>query len=202
MSVSYFAPSCEPSVSSFGITDIADECCLRALNLSELLPQACFDNQYTVDENEWLKRCLETCIRISGSINEHKGAGDHAVTSLAAYHKKLAAMISELKEFLKTIDSQNFATDPSDLMQSVQVGEPILRNQGKLQQQDWGSVDVNVNQFEDICVADDGIQTISSTTGDLIQAKNISVGIRSVQCLGQLSDSSIQRVSGAVIRPR
>ena len=175
---------------------------MRALSLSELLHQACFDNKYKIDESECLKRCLETCVRISESINEHKGAGDHAVTSLTTYHEKLAATISELKDFLKTIDSQNIAAGPSNLMQSVQVDEPILRSPEQVHQQNWGSEDVNVNRFEDICVAEDGIQIISSTTGDLIQAKNISVGVRSVQCLGQLSDASIQRVSGAVTQPR
>ena len=175
---------------------------LRALSLSELLPQAWFDNKYSIDERECLERCIETCVRISESINEHKGAGDRTAASLAEYHEKLATTISELKEFLKAVDSQNVAAGLSDPMQSVQVNDPIMRRPEQAHQQDWGSEDVNVNRFENICVAEDGIQIISSTTGDLIQAKNINVGVRSVQCLGQLSDSSIQRVSGAVTQPR
>jgi hypothetical protein len=175
---------------------------LRTLSLAERLPQACFDNKYSIHEHECLKRCLEACVRISESINEHKGAGGHTVTTLAEYHEKLATTISELKEFLKAIDRRNVTVGPSSLIQSVQVDEPILKSPGQVHQRDWGSEDANINRFEDICVAEDGIQIISSTTGDLIQAKNISVGVRSVQCLGQLSDTSIRRVSGTVTRPR
>ena len=173
---------------------------LRALSLSGLLPQACFDNKYTTNESECLHRCLETCVRISDSIKEHKGAGDHAGKSLTAYHEKLAGTISELTDLLKLIDGQNIAAGLSDLMQSVHVGELIPRSPKQGHQQDWRSEDVHVNRFEDVYVARDGIQIISSTTGDLIQAKNISGGVRSLQCLGQLSDTSIQEVSGVLNR--
>ena len=175
---------------------------LRALNLSELLPQAYFKDKYTIYEYECLKRCLETCVRISESIDEHKEAGNHTATSLTGYHEKLAAAISEFKEFLKAIDSQNVAGSPSDLMKTTQLDELMLRTPERMDQQDWGSGDGNRNRFRDIFVAEDGIQVILSTTRDLIQAKNISAGVHSVQCLGQLSDASIQRISGAITRPR
>ena len=182
------------------LSNIVDS--LRALSLSELLPQASFDDKYTIYELECLNRCLKICVWISESINEHKRAGNHTATSLTGYQEKLAATISELEEFLKAIDSQNVAGSLSDLMQTTQLDELLLRTSEQLDQQNWGSEDENVNRFKDIFVAEDGIQIILSTTGDLIQAKNISTGARSVQCLGQLSDTSIQQISGAVSRPR
>ena len=100
---------------------------LRALSLLELLPQAWFDNKYLIDKRECLERYIKTCVRISESINEHKGAGDRTVASLAEYYEKLATTISELKEFLKAVDSQNVAARLSDPMQSVQVNDPIIR---------------------------------------------------------------------------
>ena len=47
------------------------------------------------------------------------------------------------------------------------------------------------NRLEDIHVAEDGHQIITSTTGHLVSAKNISAGVRSMHYLGQLSDASI-----------
>ena len=79
---------------------------LRILNLSELLPQACLGKKYTIDERECLKKCLKTCVRISESINERQGL------NLGGYHEELAATLSELKDFLKAIESQNVATSP------------------------------------------------------------------------------------------
>ena len=80
---------------------------LRALHLSELLPQAYFDED-PMDERDRLERCLETCVRIFESIEEHKGA-----RSLAAYHEKLAVTISELRESVEVLDTKFIAVGPS-----------------------------------------------------------------------------------------
>lgn len=50
-----------------------------------------------------------------------------------------------------------------------------------------------VNIFEDVKMSDDGHQVIVATLGDLISAKRITVGSRSVQVLGQMSDDSLQQ---------
>ena len=111
------------------------------------------------------------------------------------YHKKLATTISQLKELLKAVDSQNVAAGPSDLIQSTPIEELDRGSPGRMQQQEWRSEDSHVSRIEDNHVGEDGIQIISSTPMYLIQAKNNSAGARSVQCLGQLSDNSIQQVS-------
>ncbi|KAB8225206.1 hypothetical protein BDV33DRAFT_164630 [Aspergillus novoparasiticus] len=51
------------------------------------------------------------------------------------------------------------------------------------------------NSFEDVTSADDSHQLVVSTIGDLISAKHISTGARSVQWLGQISDDSLQQLS-------
>ena len=51
------------------------------------------------------------------------------------------------------------------------------------------------NVFEDISMADDGHQIIVSTLGDLISARKISAGARSLQWFGQMSDESLQQLS-------
>ena len=52
-----------------------------------------------------------------------------------------------------------------------------------------------VNVFEDVNMAEDGHQILVSTIGDLISAKRITAGARSIQWLGQMSDASLQQLS-------
>ena len=59
-----------------------------------------------------------------------------------------------------------------------------------MRQQDLELENGNMDRFEGIYVAEDRVQVIVSTREDLIHAKNISAGARSVQCISQLSDST------------
>jgi hypothetical protein len=52
-----------------------------------------------------------------------------------------------------------------------------------------------VNIFEDVSMADDGQQVIVSTLGDLILARRVTAGARSMQLMGQMSDESLQQLS-------
>lgn len=52
--------------------------------------------------------------------------------------------------------------------------------------------------FEDVLMGDDGDQIIVATFGDLISAKRVTVGSRSRQFLGQMSDASLQQLSQKV----
>ncbi|KAE8381498.1 hypothetical protein BDV26DRAFT_78010 [Aspergillus bertholletiae] len=51
------------------------------------------------------------------------------------------------------------------------------------------------NVFENVESADDSHQLVVSTIGDLISAKHIITGSRSVQWLGQISDDTLQKLS-------
>ncbi|KAF3917256.1 hypothetical protein AA313_de0202247 [Arthrobotrys entomopaga] len=50
--------------------------------------------------------------------------------------------------------------------------------------------------FEDVKMEDDGEQIIVATMGDLLSAKRVTSGSRSVQWLGQMSDASLQYLAG------
>lgn len=50
------------------------------------------------------------------------------------------------------------------------------------------------NVFEDISMADDGQQIMVSTFGDLICARKITAGSRSLQWFGQMSDETLQQM--------
>lgn len=51
------------------------------------------------------------------------------------------------------------------------------------------------NVFEDISMMDDNYQWFVSTVGDLISARRITIGSRSLTVFGQLSDESVQQLS-------
>ncbi|OBT46596.1 hypothetical protein VE00_01735 [Pseudogymnoascus sp. WSF 3629] len=55
-----------------------------------------------------------------------------------------------------------------------------------------------IHVFEDVSMGDDGDQIIVATFGDLISAKRVTVGARSRQFLGQMSDASLQQLSQKV----
>lgn len=52
-----------------------------------------------------------------------------------------------------------------------------------------------INVFEDVSMADDGHQVIVSTLGDLVVARRVTAGARSMQLMGQMSDDSLQQLS-------
>ena len=170
---------------------------LRKLSLSELLPQANSKDNYTNYEYECLKRCLETCVRISTSIDQHRRMGGHAVTSLTEYQDKLATTTSELNEFLRTMDERNIATHRPAQMCHEATFEPRQGNQEQVNTQPGRKNVSQVNSLEDICVAEDGQQTIISTKGGLIFANRVIAGTRAVQCVGQMSDLSVQEISAS-----
>ncbi|THC91535.1 hypothetical protein EYZ11_008998 [Aspergillus tanneri] len=51
------------------------------------------------------------------------------------------------------------------------------------------------NVFEDVTSSDDSHQLVVSTIGDLISARHIITGARSMQWLGQMSDDTLQQLS-------
>lgn len=51
-----------------------------------------------------------------------------------------------------------------------------------------------ISVVEDISTADDGLQLLVSTTGDMVSAKRVIAGARSRQCVGQISVDSLQKL--------
>jgi hypothetical protein len=54
---------------------------------------------------------------------------------------------------------------------------------------------VRTNVFEDVVAARNTHQLIVATLGDLVSAKRITTGLGATQWLGQISDTTIQRLS-------
>ena len=55
--------------------------------------------------------------------------------------------------------------------------------------------EARINVMADVVVAEDAQQWLVSTIGELIDARRVTAGARSLQCIGQLSDDSVQQVS-------
>lgn len=54
---------------------------------------------------------------------------------------------------------------------------------------------IRVNMMEDVATAEDSRQVLVSTVGDLIAAQRVTAGARSLQCIGQMSDETLQLMS-------
>ncbi|KAL4993359.1 hypothetical protein BDV10DRAFT_179361 [Aspergillus recurvatus] len=57
------------------------------------------------------------------------------------------------------------------------------------------SESTRVNVFEEVTSMDDAKQVLVSTIGDLLNAKKITTGMRSLQLIGQMSDETVQHLS-------
>lgn len=79
--------------------------------------------------------------------------------------------------------------EASRIMQQLDSARRCLDIVGKAQQQH------RVNVFEDIDIGDDSFQTVVSTIGDLIRAKGLKIGVRSVNIMGQMQDESLQKIT-------
>lgn len=126
---------------------------------------------------------------------------------LNSCHTEMQLTSAELQSRLADVDSrlaslsqkpwskEGPATSCSDVDTVQKELDSIRQCLSICQEATEQSANARVNVFEDVTMADDGKQIIVSTIGDLIAAKRIKAGARSVQLLGQMSDASVQQCS-------
>lgn len=73
-------------------------------------------------------------------------------------------------------------------MQQLDSARQWLDVVGKAQQH-------RTNVFEDVDTGDDSFQTVVSTMGDLIRARGLKIGVRSVNIMGQMQDETLQKIT-------
>jgi Sec-independent protein translocase protein TatA len=127
------------------------------------------------------------------------------VDAFIACKEKLSDTTAELKRHLEDVDSRLRALySPTSKKSNEQAAEQerIREELDSIKQClaicAQASVKVNqerINDFEDVSMTDDGHQVIVSTIGDLVSARRVTAGARSLQCLGQMSDESLQLLS-------
>jgi predicted nucleic acid-binding Zn-ribbon protein len=119
----------------------------------------------------------------------------------------LTKTTAELERQLRDINNrlQNFTSQPLNISIEQAAEQERLKEERDCIKQ---SLDIcaeaskqanqeRTNVFEDISMADDNYQWFVSTVGDLISAKRITIGSRSLTVFGQMSDDSVQQLSRA-----
>lgn len=173
------------------------------------------------EEKDSILKCLEICdsvsnhitvlqrktpinVSTSSSSHERAAATDRpAVSAWLAAANTLTGCRGQLETHLRRLsDASTQPSDESDPETTRANKEDLLREIDSLQR----SIDIcdeaykeadrhRTNVFEDVLMGDDGRQVIASTVGDLIFARKIKTGVRSVQMLGQMSDLTIQHAT-------
>jgi Fungal N-terminal domain of STAND proteins len=78
--------------------------------------------------------------------------------------------------------------DEARIMHQLDSVRQSLYIVGKAQQH-------RINAFENIALGDGSFQTVVSTMGDLIKANGLTVGSRSGNIMGQMSDETLQKIA-------
>ncbi|KFY67404.1 hypothetical protein V496_01595 [Pseudogymnoascus sp. VKM F-4515 (FW-2607)] len=133
-----------------------------------------------------------------------------AVTNNTLNHCKLglAQTTSQLREQLHRINDQMRSSQRHALSGEQAIEQERIREELRSVEQSLKicseaaekALPDRIHVFEDVSMADDGDQIIVATFGDLISAKRVTVGSRSRQFLGQMSDTSLQQLSQRIGR--
>ena len=126
-----------------------------------------------------------------GSLKACRETMDSSTTWLRKHLQDLDSKLAALRARPKQISTAQAAEQEriQEEIESVKQCLTICANASELAQQE------RVNIFEDVSMADDGHQVIVSTLGDLILARRVTAGARSMQLMGQMSDDSLQQLS-------
>jgi hypothetical protein len=135
------------------------------------------------DEKQSTTQCLHICKEVSDYIEQYSESenrtGEGPSTPDATSHR-IAGDFQKVKEERDTMaQSVEVCADASDLPKNSRV-----------------------NVFEDVASLDDAQQVLVSTIGNLLNAKRISTGARSLQVLGQMSDETLQYIYSRQNGPR
>jgi hypothetical protein len=155
-----------------------------------------FENISTPSEAS--RRLIAT---LSGRDPAHKVTGD----TFNECKETITNATTQLEKHLQDIDRRlqnpllqtaNRADGQSSEQEKIQEEINSIKDCLAICNQASKQVDQDrINVFEDVVMSDDGQQVIVSTIGDLISAKRITAGSRSIQIMGQLSDESVQQLS-------
>ena len=164
-----------------------------------------------LEEKESILKCLEICDSVSDHIDKLQHSFDDspasasdnvttrpaistwlaAASNLAGCKRQLEIHIEELKDKMGELSTQQ--DSGTERQQHLVQEMNVLQNSIEICNTADREADQNrTNVFEDISGGEDGHQIIVSTVGDLISAKKIKIGDRSLQMLGQASDLTVQ----------
>jgi hypothetical protein len=137
--------------------------------------------------------------------NKHSSSRLLTAGSLKTCKETMASSTTWLTRYLQDLDNKLAVLNsrPAQIPNSHTVEEERIREEIASVKQCLSicaeaserAQQERVNIFEDVAMADDAQQVIVSTLGDLILARRVTAGARSMQLMGQMSDESLQQLS-------
>ncbi|CRG90139.1 hypothetical protein PISL3812_07181 [Talaromyces islandicus] len=177
-------------------------------------------------EKEGIGQCLAICSEVSELIEGFQSrqlpteySSSHASSRNTHFFPSATTttnkLLAEFKEKL-SMNHQNLKSRLFELenqLQNQKGEEPSLHDKATLKamKEERDSIDqclkicteasdltttVRTNVFENVASADNAHQLVVSTIGELISAKYVTTGSNSIQWLGQMSDETLQKLSG------
>jgi hypothetical protein len=174
-------------------------------------------------ERDCTIRCLEICMHVDTVLEEQKlfvnnsklgstasGSAHPAPqsiveNSLQSCRSNIQSANAELVKRLQHL-STRLGLGPADPLRAVPMNpsehermaeefESIRQCLNICMQASEEAEKIRMNIVEDVTTAEDSRQVLVSTVGDLITARRVNAGARSLQCIGQMSDETLQQMS-------
>lgn len=132
-----------------------------------------------------------------------KSSEGFTVDLLNSLHNRTSNGLIELRRKLKVLEGQSHSLDGATGASKEDFEKSRMRKEREdvVQLLEICSAaseqakEARTNIFEDIGAGDDANQIIVSTVGDLVSARRITAGARSIQMLGQVADETVLQVS-------
>ncbi|KAF2494973.1 hypothetical protein BU16DRAFT_590256 [Lophium mytilinum] len=140
---------------------------------------------------------LRTAAVSVDAIAEFKEMLANTTTDLEENRQNLEEHLQTINDKLETLSIQNGSTKEEEIAERKRISEEIDSVKQCLEVCNHAAKridEVRTNIFEDVSAAEDAHQVIVSTFGDLISAKRVTAGVKSIQWLGQMPDSALQQL--------
>lgn len=127
---------------------------------------------------------------------------DHCKLGLAQTTSQLREQLHRINDQMRS-SSQRHSPSGEQAIEQERIREELRSAEQSLKicsEAAEKALPDRIHVFEDVSMEDDGDQIIVATFGDLISAKRVTVGSRSRQFLGQMSDTSLQQLSERIGR--
>ncbi|RDW75434.1 hypothetical protein BP6252_06576 [Coleophoma cylindrospora] len=182
------------------------------------------ERQRMLEERESTQYCLEVCAQVSTHLDDIRskissntpvldesvsmpdneassartiatGAVSDCTARFSDAQKQLETHLQKIEDEIKRSMPPEYDAQPSDKSRIREEMESIKKCLEICADASQQAADPNrTNIIEDISMTDDGHQVIVSTVGDLIAARRVKAGARSMQVVGQMSDESLQHL--------
>jgi hypothetical protein len=178
------------------------------------------------EEKEGIGQCLAICTEVSQLIEGFQSRQppiDRFSTHASSRNGHVSSSVADTTNDLLVDFKQKLSMNTQDLKSRLLELENQLQSQNgqntsprgkatlKAMKEERDSIDqclkicadasdltvtARTNVYENVASADNAHQLVVSTIGELISAKHVTTGSNSIQWLGQISDETLQKLSG------